>query len=150
MQMRRIGISLTVMAALWLLGATAATGATPRGAKVQARHTAVGTVLANGRGFTLYVFTRDSRKHDNCLAMSGCTGVWPVLKTGANPAAGPGVKRALLGTIRLRNGTRQVTYAGHPLYTYIGDGGPGETAYVGTQQFGGRWYAISPAGRVVK
>lgn len=148
--MKRIAVGLAVGATLWLAAATVAPAATPRSAKVQTRHTALGAVLVNGRGFTLYVFARDSRKHDTCWAISGCTGVWPVLKTGAGPAAGPGVKRKLLGTIKLPNGARQVTYAGHPLYTYIGDAGPGETEYVGMQQFGGRWYAISPAGRVIK
>ena len=148
--MKRIGIGLTAASLVWLALATAAAGMAPRSTKVQIRHTTIGTVLVNGRGLTLYVFTRDSRKADRCVAISGCTGVWPVLKTGAKPSAGPGVKRTLLGTIKLRNGTQQVTYAGHPLYTYIADSGPGETDYVGTPEFGGRWYALSPAGRVVK
>ncbi|MFI4993711.1 MAG: hypothetical protein ACHQCH_08880 [Solirubrobacterales bacterium] len=47
-------------------------------------------------------------------------------------------------------GGKQVTYAGHPLYTYSGDSGPGETSYVGEKQFGGTWYAINASGHTVK
>lgn len=149
--MKWIAIILTAGATL-LPAATsgAATGVSARATKVQIRHTAAGNILANGSGFTLYVFTRDARKHDSCIAISGCAGVWPVLKASGRPAAGPGVKRSLLGTIMLPNGARQVTYAGHPLYRYVGDSGPGQTEYVGFSQFGGRWYAINAAGRVVK
>ena len=60
------------------------------------------------------------------------------------------MRRSLLGTIKLPNGARQVTYAGHPLYTYIGDSGPGDTSYVGVSQFGGRWFALTAAGHIVK
>ena len=149
--MKRIAILVVIGAALVLAAASAgATGASARAAKVQLRHTPLGSILVNGRGRTLYVFTRDSPKRDTCVAISNCTGVWPVLKTSARPAAGPGIKRSLLGTIKLSNGARQVTYAGHPLYTYVGDSGPGQTDYVGFDEFGGRWYAINAAGHVVK
>jgi predicted lipoprotein with Yx(FWY)xxD motif len=128
----------------------AGTAHAARGARVQVRHTSLGNVLANGGGFTLYTFTRDGRGHDRCVTVTGCTGVWPVLKTSGSPIAGNGVRRSLLGTIKLPGGTRQVTYAGHPLYTYVGDSGPGQTGYVGVHQFGGAWYAINAAGRVVR
>jgi predicted lipoprotein with Yx(FWY)xxD motif len=148
---KRMAIAIALSGALFLVAASGpAAGASPRAAKVQVRHTALGNILANRRGLTLYVFSRDSRKHDSCMAISGCAGIWPVLKTGARPTAGSGVKRSLLGTITLPGGARQVTYAGHPLYTYIGDSGPGQTEYVGFDQFGGRWYAINASGRVVK
>lgn len=64
--------------------------------------------------------------------------------------AGNGVQSSLLGTIKLPSGKRQVTYDGHPLYTYIGDPGPRETAYIGTRQSGGAWWAIDAAGHIVK
>ena len=44
----------------------------------------------------------------------------------------------------------QVTYAGHPLYTYTGDSGPGKTSYVGVKAFGGAWYALNASGGAVK
>jgi predicted lipoprotein with Yx(FWY)xxD motif len=149
---KRITIGVTL--ALALLGAAVSQAAGPahaaRAAKVQVRHTSLGNLLASGRGFTLYVFTRDARNHDSCVGVSGCTGVWPVLKTSGPATAGSGARRSLLGTIKLSGGARQVTYAGHPLYTYVGDSGPGQTSYVGARQFGGSWYAINAAGAVVK
>jgi predicted lipoprotein with Yx(FWY)xxD motif len=146
--MKRFAIAVTAAAALGL--AAASTAAAPKPANVQLRHTARGAILTNARGFTLYVFTRDSRNHDSCVSIRACTGIWPVLKSSGRPVAGRGVKHSLLGTIKLPGGARQVTYAGHPLYTYIGDSGPGQTSYIGFDQFGGRWYAINAVGKIVK
>jgi predicted lipoprotein with Yx(FWY)xxD motif len=118
------------------------------GAKVQMRPTPLGDLLTNARGFTLYSFSRDGRGHDRCVGISGCRSVWLLDTTHGRPVAGTGVRRSLLGTIRA-GGTTQVTYAGHPLYRYVGDGSPGETTYVGASQFGGRWSGIRPSGRQV-
>jgi len=152
MTMKRLTIILTMAAAS--LPMAAARASTPAraasGAKLQIRHTTLGNILVNGRGFTVYAFTRDSRNHDSCVNIGGCTGIWPLVRTDGAPGLGPGVRRALVGTIKLPDGTRQVTYAGHPLYTYIGDSGPGDTSYVGLSQFGGRWPALNPAGHLVK
>jgi predicted lipoprotein with Yx(FWY)xxD motif len=60
------------------------------------------------------------------------------------------VKASSLSTIKLPGGASQVTYAGHPLYLYSGDSGPGETDYVGVSAFGGDWDAINAAGHAVK
>src|SRR5437588_6484087 len=57
------------------------------------------------------------------------------------PNAGPGVKRSMLGTIKVK-GKSQVTYGGHPLYEYSGDTSPGSTSYVGVSQFGAKWRAV--------
>lgn len=118
-------------------------------AKLQLRHTALGSILVNRAGHTVFVFTRDSRNRDRCAATAGCTGIWPLVTTSGTPSLGPGVKRSLVGTITVA-GARQVTYAGHPLYTYIGDAGPGDTSYVGQSQFGGKWFALNAAGQIVK
>jgi predicted lipoprotein with Yx(FWY)xxD motif len=142
-----VGLCLAVLAAATTTGVAAGAG---RAAKVVVRHTALGNILANGRGLTVYVFSRDSRNHDRCVSAGGCSGTWPPLTTSARPRHGPGIKGGLLGTIKLPGGAQQVTYAGHPLYTYIADGGPGQTFYVGVSQFGGTWYAVNAAGRVVK
>ena len=121
-----------------------------RAAKLQLRHTTLGNILVNGRGLTVYAFTRDSRNHDRCTGIAGCTGVWPLVTTKGKPRLGPGVRRGLVGTIKLAGGPRQVTYAGHPLYTYIANSGPGDTSYVGVSQFGGKWLALTAAGHLVK
>jgi predicted lipoprotein with Yx(FWY)xxD motif len=119
-------------------------------AKLQLRRTGVGTILVNGRGFTLYAFTRDGHARDSCAGIPGCLGAWPPVTTSGKPLAGPGVRTGLIGTITLKGGVKQVTYAGHPLYTYAGDSGPGQTFYVNFFQFGGRWPAVSAAGLEVK
>lgn len=116
-------------------------------AGVNVHGSSLGTLLVNHNGFTLYIFSRDSRGRDRCAATPGCMGVWPALTTRARPHAGHGVRASLLGTIALGGGRRQVTYAGHPLYTYAFDSGPAETGYVGATQFGGTWRALSATGR---
>jgi predicted lipoprotein with Yx(FWY)xxD motif len=139
--------------------ATAASAATVAGAQsglpaarssrtpaVQLRHTSLGSILVNSSGRTLYEFTRDHANKGSCAAIRGCSAVWPSLKASGRPTAGSGVKASLLST----TSGDQVTYAGHPLYTYSGDSGPGETSYVGVKAFGGTWYAISASGGTVK
>jgi predicted lipoprotein with Yx(FWY)xxD motif len=155
--MQRTHIFLTVL----LAGAVSASmiasaqGAVPtahssRTAKVTLRHTRLGNILATSSGFTLYEFTHDHASANTCVHISGCSESWPPLQTSGRPTAGPGVRASLLSTTRLPHGKTQVTYAGHPLYLYSGDSGPGETSYVGESVFGGRWYALNSAGRAVK
>jgi predicted lipoprotein with Yx(FWY)xxD motif len=118
------------------------------GAKVQVRHTRRGDLLVNGRGFTLYTFSRDARNRDRCVQINGCRGIWLVDTTHGRPVAGRGVRGSLLGTTRVGRAT-QVTYAGHPLYTYVADSNPGQTFYVGVSQFGGKWLGIRTSGRQI-
>jgi len=113
-----------------------------RAATVQLRHTALGKILVSSSGRTLYRFTRDHGKKNSCAPVSGCSAVWPALKSSGKPKAGAGVKASLLST----TSGGQVTYAGHPLYTYVSDSGPGETDYVGVSQFGGKWLAVTASG----
>jgi predicted lipoprotein with Yx(FWY)xxD motif len=127
-------------------GAPAARAA--RVAKVDLHHTSLGKILVDASGFTLYRFSKDPRNRDTCAGE--CAKVWPALRTSANPTAGSGVKASLLSTIRLPGGAKQVTYAGHPLYTYSAASERAETAYVGARQFGGTWYAVNAAGSKVK
>jgi predicted lipoprotein with Yx(FWY)xxD motif len=145
--MRRIAILLTCAA---MLAAATAALATGHRAKLKLGSTSVGKIVQNGGGFTVYMFTRDRRREDNCVKVSDCAAVWSPVTTSGRPQAGPGVKRALLGTIKLPSGVKQVTYAGHPLYTYTGDSGPGDTSYIGFSQFGGTWYALNASGHAVK
>jgi len=121
-----------------------------RAAKIQLRHTEVGKVLVDSSGFTVFRFSKDPRNSDTCVKISGCTNLWPPLMSSGRPVAGPGVRAALLSTIKLPGGGRQVTYAGHPLYRYSAATEKGETGYVGAQQFGGGWYAVNAAGGSVK
>jgi predicted lipoprotein with Yx(FWY)xxD motif len=131
------------------LVASAPAGASAARAEIKLHKTSVGTILVNSRGFTVYAFTRDPRNRDMCVSLHGCSSIWPAVTTTAKPIAGHGVKASLLGTINLRGGRKQVTYAGHPLYTYAGDSAPGETSYVNFAAFGGRWPAMNATGHEV-
>ena len=115
-------------------------------ATVQLRHTSLGSILVNSSGRTLYEFTKDRGNKNSCVAISGCSTVWPSLKASGRPTAGAGIKASLLSS----TSGDQVTYAGHPLYTYSGDSGPGATSYVGVKAFGGAWYALNASGGTVK
>jgi predicted lipoprotein with Yx(FWY)xxD motif len=126
------------------------TANTSRVAKVGLRRTSVGRILVSASGRTLYEFTRDRARSNSCVKISGCSEIWPALTTSGKPIAAPGVRASLLSTIKLPGGAKQVTYAGHALYLYSGDSGPGETSYVGEKAFGGNWYAINASGHTVK
>jgi predicted lipoprotein with Yx(FWY)xxD motif len=115
---------------------------------ISLRHTSLGSILVAPNGHTLYEFTRDHKNTDNCQKISECTSFWPPLV--GTPRAGHGVNAKLLGTIRLKNGSRQITYAGHPLYTYSGDSEAAQTSYVGVSLEGGRWYAVNASGASVR
>jgi predicted lipoprotein with Yx(FWY)xxD motif len=145
---RRVLISAAAIAAMAL--PTALADASGVRAKLQLRHTADGMILVDGRGFTVYAFSRDSRGNDACQGIRLCLSVWPPVRTTGQPLAGPGLSASLLGTITLKNGAKQVTYGGHPLYTYIGDVSPGQTTYVNRFQLGGRWPAVNAGGHEVK
>ena len=100
------------------------------------------TVLTNAKGHTLYWFVRDTPNKSNCD--SSCLHYWPPV-TGS-VTAGSGVT-GHLGTITGTNGTKQATWNGHPLYTYIGDTGPGMDKGNGLNLSGGVWHAIILTGQ---
>jgi len=155
--MKRTNVTLAsavLAATLAASGAAAQAGGSgahaSRAATVSLRHTALGKILVSGSGRTLYEFSRDHANRNTCATISECPATWPALKATSRPTAGSGVRASLLSTIRLPHGGSQVTYAGHPLYLYAGDSGPGETTYVGERAFGGNWYAINAAGQTVR
>jgi predicted lipoprotein with Yx(FWY)xxD motif len=125
-----------------------ATAARSGPAHIQLRNTSRGKILTTRNGFTVYAFTADKRRKDVCVKRSGCTSVWPLVTTHGKPQAGQGVNRSMLGTINV-NGKTQVTYGGHPLYKYSGDFSPGDTSYVGFNQFRGVWKALSASGKLI-
>jgi predicted lipoprotein with Yx(FWY)xxD motif len=144
---RRIALCAAIMLLVGALGGATATAA--KRPTLQVRRTHAGTILVDSQGYTLYTFTKDIRNRDVCASLAGCLYVWPALVSG-KPTAGPGVKRRLLGTIKVRRVGRQVTYAGHPLYSYVGDNRPAETDNINIFQSEGYWPAIAPSGRAVK
>jgi predicted lipoprotein with Yx(FWY)xxD motif len=111
------------------------------------RSSSFGKVLFDGRGFVLYAFTKDRRSS----ACSGaCAKAWPPYVVRGAVRAGTGVKASLLSTVRRANGSRQVTYAGRPLYYYVGDRKPGQILCQNVSEFGGLWLIVRPSGKLVR
>jgi predicted lipoprotein with Yx(FWY)xxD motif len=106
---------------------------------------APGTALVDGNGRTLYLFEADTATTSTCAGP--CAQVWPpLLAHGYPPTASGAAQAQLFGTTARGDGTRQVTYNGHPLYYFAGDNAPGDTHGQGLNQFGGGWYVLTPAG----
>src|SRR3954464_2862864 len=123
-------------------------GAAAAGPPVQVRRSRFGRVLFDRRGFVLYVFTRDPRGRSVCKGQ--CAKAWPPLIVRRRPTAGRGLRRGLLGTTRRSDGRRQVTYAGRPLYYYVGDTRPRQISCQNVVEFGGTWLVQSPGGAPVR
>jgi predicted lipoprotein with Yx(FWY)xxD motif len=104
----------------------------------------LGTILVDSEGRTLYDFHKDKNATSACYG--ACAGAWPPLLTAGDPQAQGAADRSLLGTTKRKDGTLQVTYNGWPLYTYVGDTGPGEATGNDIDQFGAEWYALQPNG----
>ena len=102
----------------------------------------------HGRGFALYGFTRDPRSKSVCAG--ACAKAWPPYVVKTRPRAAAGVNARLLGTTRRANGAVQVTYAGRPLYYYVGDRKAGQVLCQNVSEFGGIWRVIRPTGGLVR
>ncbi|HEX5029226.1 MAG TPA: hypothetical protein VFV56_10480 [Gaiellaceae bacterium] len=142
------GIAIIVALVLVSMGAAlAANGSAASATAVATGPSGLGRIVVDGRGHTLYLFEKDRRGTSRCAGL--CATYWPPLLTSGKSVASKGARRALLGTIRRADGTRQVTYAGHPLYTFSGDARRGQTNGEGLTDFGAGWYAVSPVGKKI-
>ena len=126
----------------------ASTATRAAAATVGVRHTSLGRVIVDSKGRTLYLFEKDTSRRSACSGL--CAQYWPPLLTHGAPKARTGVKQSLLGKIRRTDGTQQVTYAGHPLYLYVGDSRPGQTNGEGSQEFGAGWDVLSASGKKIE
>jgi predicted lipoprotein with Yx(FWY)xxD motif len=115
------------------------------GTKIGVGSTRLGRALVDAKGRTLYLFVADSGPKSSCNS-SACVQYWPPVLTKGAPQAGAGVNASLLGTAARRDGTIEVTYAGHPLYYFISDMKAGDVTGQGINGFGGLWYVVSPSG----
>jgi predicted lipoprotein with Yx(FWY)xxD motif len=142
--MRLLAVLTAAAAAL----ALAAPSLGERSSTVAAHASAYGTILFDGRGFVLYVFTRDTRTRSACTG--ACAKAWPPFLVRARPSAAKGATAKLLGTIRRGDGKLQATYAGRPLYYYVGDRVPGQILCQDVVEYGGRWLVVRPSGKPVR
>jgi predicted lipoprotein with Yx(FWY)xxD motif len=146
--MKFLVLVLAAAAALAVPAAAMSNASQATGVTLQVRHSAYGKILFDGRGYVLYAFSRDVKWKSNCYGR--CAARWPVYFAKGTLRAGSGLKQALLGTTRRPDGRRQVTYAGRPLYHYIGDTRPGLITCQNVSEYGGLWLVVAASGVVVK
>lgn len=106
-----------------------------------------GRVLADRKGEAFYLFDKERGGGSECYG--DCATAWPPVLTHGQPRATRGAAQSKLGTTKRRDGTRQVTYAGHPLYYYVQDS-PGNILCQNVDEFGGLWLVVTPSGRPVR
>jgi predicted lipoprotein with Yx(FWY)xxD motif len=141
------------VAAVLAVGVLAGIGIAASGptkpATVKVRSTKLGKILVDGRARTLYLFEKDKGGKSACSG--ACAKAWPPLLTKGKAKAGTGAIASKLATTKRSNGTTQVTYNKHPLYTFIVDKNkPGSVKGEGSKAFGAEWYVLNAKGNKVE
>lgn len=116
-------------------------------ATVETHSGALGTYLTDGSGKTLYLFASDHGGQSTCSG--ACVSVWPPLVAKGSAGASGSAKAAMVGTITRSDGSKQVTYGGHPLYYFSGDTASGDTNGQGVNGFGAKWWVVAPSGAAI-
>ncbi|MEN3282568.1 MAG: hypothetical protein V7607_3708 [Solirubrobacteraceae bacterium] len=138
-----------VLAASALTGLAIAASSPTKPATVKTRSNTLGTIIVDGKSRTLYLFEKDKNGKSKCSG--ACATNWPPLLTKGKPKASGSVKASKLGTTKRSDGTTQVTYGGHPLYTFIADKSkPGATKGEGLDAFGAEWYVVGTNGKKIE
>jgi predicted lipoprotein with Yx(FWY)xxD motif len=120
----------------------------PRPASVVGTTTSsLGTFLVDAKGRALYLWDADHGSKSTCNGE--CATDWPPLTTTGTPKASGKAKTSLLGTTKRSDGSREVTYAGHPLYYYVTDRSPGQVTCQNVTEYGGTWLVVAPSGRAI-
>ena len=117
--------------------------ASTTGTVISTQAGSAGTFLTDG-GRAVYLWAKDSM---NMSACSGaCASAWPPVPANGTVTATGGAKASDLGTITRSDGTKQVTYDGHPLYYFVGDSAAGQTNGQGSDNFGAQWWLVASSG----
>ena len=125
--------------------ASSQSGAGGDGVVSVASNPKLGKIIVTSKGFTLYDFSKDKGTKSACYG--GCAKVWPPLLSSGAPKAEGGAQASKLGTTKRTDGTTQVTYAGHPVYTYTADTKPGDANGQNTYQV---WFVLSAKGTPIR
>lgn len=122
-------------------------GTSTGAATISVHNSSLGNVLVDGQGRTLYLFEAD--KNGSSACSGSCAQAWPPLTSSGTPQAANGAASNEVGTITRQGGQKQITYHGFPLYYFVGDHKSGDTTGQGLDQFGAKWYVLSPAGNAI-
>ena len=118
--------------------------ASTTGTVISTQAGSAGAFLTAGSGRAVYLWAKDGMSMSACSG--ACAAAWPpVPATGTLTATGS-AKASDLGTITRSDGTKQVTYDGHPLYYFAGDSAAKQTNGQGSDSFGAKWWLVTPAG----
>jgi predicted lipoprotein with Yx(FWY)xxD motif len=102
------------------------------------------TFLTDGKGHAVYLWAKDTGTASQCSG--ACAGAWPPVLAAGTVTAGGSAVMSDLGTTTRSDGTKQVTYGGHPLYYFSGDSGAGMATGQGSDSFGAKWWLVAPSG----
>ena len=117
-------------------------------ATVLVARTVYGRALVDERGFALYLFTHDRSPRSTCYG--ACAAAWPPYVVTKSPSkAARGTRASLVGSVKRADSRLQLTYAGHPLYYYVGDRRPRQVLCQAVTEFSGRWYVVAPSGTAI-
>jgi len=142
----KITLVTTAVAVLAAVSISAAVAGPSNGrrASVGVSRSIFGRILVDGRGHSLYIFAMDRGRMSTCHG--ACAANWPPLISSGKARVRVGAKRSLIGRTRRIDGRWQVTYKGHPLYTFVKDTAKDETNGEGLIAFGAEWDLVSPGG----
>jgi predicted lipoprotein with Yx(FWY)xxD motif len=146
----KIALITTAVALLAAVSITAAVAGPFMGsrASVGVSKSAFGRILVDGHGHSLYVFAMDKGRMSTCYG--ACAANWPPLVSSGKARVRVGAKQSLIGRTRRMDGRWQVTYHGHPLYTFVKDTAKGQTNGEGLVAFGGEWDLLAPSGAKIE
>lgn len=128
-------------------GAAGSGGSGAAAATVETHSGPLGTFLTTSSGKSLYVFASDTATKSNCSG--GCASFWPPLTVKGTPTVS-GDAQASITTLTRSDGSKQVVYNGHPLYTYLEDTKAGDTNGQGSDNFGAKWWLLAPSGQPIE
>ncbi|MDX6222639.1 MAG: hypothetical protein QOD91_1693 [Frankiales bacterium] len=125
--------------------ASGSAGSTAAAVTIATKTGSLGTYLVDQAGRTLYLWVADTGSTSTCSG--SCAKYWPPLTGTATPAGS--ASKAALATSTRSDGSKQVTYDGHPLYYFAGDKSPGDTTGQGSAAFGAKWWVVGVDGKAI-
>ena len=152
----RLAAGVGGAAAVAVLAAACSSGSSSQGAAaggaaggsgstvITTASSSAGTILTDGSGRAVYLWVADTNGKSVCSG--ACAGAWPPVMVSGTVTASGSAKSSDLGSTTRSDGSKQVTYNGHPLYYFVGDAGAGTASGQGSDQFGAKWWLVSPAG----
>ena len=118
--------------------------ASTTGTVISTQAGSAGAFLTAGSGRAVYLWAKDGMNMSACTG--ACAAAWPPVPANGTLTATGGAKASDLGTITRSDGTKQVTYDGHPLYYFVGDSAAGQTNGQGSDNFGAKWWLVASSG----